>query len=336
MGVGDHALAEGQESKEFPDPILGGGTEGRLVDTDGDGKPNAAAMHSTFASGVLIDADEDSIGDLKPGDPADDAVKSRKIRPQASIITQGRKVWARYDVDNDGKFDLALVADNTDDPALLVATSAWKLGARDPTPHPDEIGRKIMRPGLLHSPRSTFSAFRLAGSDIAADEGMGSLPDPIILAERGSTIIPIKTKGLPDGTTLESTRGNTFVYLVDANHHTKLPVLAKDPDIVKLVHDGKFDAQIAIVGSYNRGYTESQWVYYDTDNDGKFDLVLYAPDATKDPTGAYRVDKDGKLALDDTALKGKQIRYSVYKDKLLGAKVKQVVQKVFAKSQVEE
>ena len=332
--VSDITLAEGKTSNELPDPVLGGGNTGHVIDTKGDGKPDTALVRGTFSSGVLIDIDDTSISSLKSGDPVDDVLKTKQLHPKVSIITQGRRVVARYDLDNDGRFDIALVDDEAGNGAPLVATSAWKLGAGDPTPLPDQIGRRILRPGLMAAMRSGPSAFHMAGGDVAKDEGMGSLPDPTELA--WGSVHPRVVKGVPDDTVVDADHSWTSVVLVDVDHDTKLPLKPKDSDVERAVHEGKFDAEIALIRQLRPTGVASDWIYYDTDNDGKFDLVLFAPEVGKDPSLAYRVGADGKLAVDNDAVKGKPFRYSVFKDKLLAGKAKQILPKVFGTGSVEE
>src|SRR6185295_1773829 len=100
----ERTQAAASKAMSLPDPILGGGTQGRLLDSDGDGKPDLAVMRGPFSRAMLIDADEDSLGKLKSGDAADEIVKSKKIDAEVSIVIQGSSVWVTYDTDNDGKF----------------------------------------------------------------------------------------------------------------------------------------------------------------------------------------------------------------------------------------
>ena len=58
-------------------------------------------VRGAFSRGVLIDADEDSLGSLKAGDAADELLKAKKVDAEISVIVQGNTVWAIYDTDND-------------------------------------------------------------------------------------------------------------------------------------------------------------------------------------------------------------------------------------------
>jgi S1-C subfamily serine protease len=309
----------------LPDAALGAGTSGRLVDTDGNGKPDLVFVRGTFSRGLLIDADEDSLGAFKSGDSADELLKAKKVDAEISVIVQGSTVWAIYDTDNDAKFDLALMTTNGTDPSWLYATSAWKLGGPgEMTPAPEQLGRKLLRPGLVSLPRAT-TALRGSGYDIATDEGMGSLPDP--LSPRGNYHFR-DIKGFPKGTVIEADSLTASAMLVDLDRDTKLPANA-DPE--KVVNDGKFDAEVAII---HRG--GSDWIFYDTDGDNKFDLVLFVPSSGQEPTQAYR-RKSTALEADPKSIAGRPYRHkSVFKDKAMAAKWKNLAGKLFKATSIEE
>ncbi len=313
----------------FPDPVLGGGSTGRVADSDRNGKGDMVFVRGAFSRGILIDADEDSLGSVKIGDAADELLKAKKVDPEMSVIVQGGTVWAMYDTNNDNKFDLALMTTSGGDESALFATNAWKIGAPgEMTPAPEFVGRKLLRPGLIGLPRIA-TALKASGYDFAADEGLGSLPDPI----SGRPHFRFReVKGLPKNSVIEG----SYATLIDVDHDTKLdknPKLAAATDPDKLVRDGKFDAEVAIV---HRG--SADWIYYDTDADGAFDLVLFVPVAGEDPTQAFRIAKGATaLELDPTSVAGKPLRHkTVFKDKKMGPKWKAIATKLFKPSIIED
>lgn len=326
------ALMAASRKITVPDPALGAGTQGRLVDTDRNGKPDLVFVRGTFTRGLLIDADEDSLGAFKTGDAADDLLKAKKIDAEIAVIAQGHTMWAIYDTNNDSKFDLALMTASGTDGSWLYTTHAWKLGAGGAmTPAPDQLGRKLLRPGLVSLPRAG-SAFRGSRYDVAADEELGSLPDP--LTPKGNFHFR-DVKGFPKGTVIEAQSLRATTILIDLDRDTLLGPKA-DPE--KIVNSGKFDAEVAVV---SRGGAE--WVYYDTDGDKKFDLVLFVPAQARIPSQAYRLVKSasakGGMALqaDSTAVPGRPIRHkSIFKKKALAAKWKRVASTLFKSESVEE
>ena len=326
------ALAAATSTFKLPDPALGAGTKGRLVDSDGNGKPDMVLVRGTFSHGLLIDADEDSIGSSKPGESADDLLKQRKVDAEISVIVQGSTVWAMYDTDNDSKFDLALMTTDATDESWLFATHAWRLGAGgEMTPAPEQLGRKLLRPGLVPFPRAV-NALRASNYDFAADEGPGTLPDP--RAPRGHFHFR-DLKGFQKGTVVEAQSPSSSYVLVDLDRDIKLP---PNPDPEKVVNDPKFHAEVAIV---HRG--GSDWIYYDTDGDNKFDVVLFVATPGQDPTQAFRLVKSATakggmtLEADPKLIPGRPLRHkSIFKDKAMSAKWKAVAGKIFKPSIIEE
>jgi hypothetical protein len=103
--------------------------------------------------------------------------------------------------------------------------------------------------------------------------------------------------------------------------------------------DAKFHPTIALV---SRG--ELSWVYYDTDGDGLFDLVLFSTKGGSDPVQAYRIKRPGpkesgavKVEADAGAVAGRLYRHqSVFKDKALAARWKTLASQLFSRTSVEE
>lgn len=348
--VSDKTLATASGAMTIPDPLLGAGTQGRLVDTDFNGSPDAAFMRGTFSGGILIDADEDSLGSLEPNSPADEVVKAKKVDAEAVIISQADNVWALYDTNDDAKFDLALATSSGSEPTSLWVTGAWRLGpSNEMTAAPDQLGRKLLRPSLVGKPRLA-SAMRLLRADLAEDEGLGSLPNP----RAGTRFRVREVSGAPKGPmVVESSSYPWRITLVDVDGDTKLPSSSNTPttlpwakpktpakptpaalvDFQQVVAEGKFDAEIAVVHDFP---SLLDWIFYDTDLDGVFDRVLFVPDATQ-PTSAYRRASSGsELVYDESAVAGPPIRYKNFNDPALGKKWKELASKMFDASLIEE
>jgi S1-C subfamily serine protease len=350
------AIAAASRVEALPDPLLGAGSKGRLTDTDSNGKPDTVFVKSAFAHGFLLDPSEKSIGALKVEDAADDVLKAKKVDAEVSLVVQGNSAWAFYDVDHDSKLDLALVSENASEDALY-ATRAWRVGADGAlSPAPEHIGRALLRPGLIASPRA-LDSLRYAHSafsyNYAADEGAGTLPNP--REARGHTMFG-DVKGFPKGTVIYSSSGAWTTRWFDLNAKplpAKAPPPAKKPGAGTssssagtltdtalasgIAADPKFRPQVALV---NRG--DWTWAYYDTDGDGQFDLALFSPKSGQDPVQAFRLkaDKEGgavKLERDASAVQGRLIRHSsVFKDKVLAAKWKKLASEIFRASSIED
>ncbi len=306
-------------STAIPDPVLGVGTTGRVIDSDGNGKGDLAVARGAFSRGILVDADEDTLASLKTGDSADELLKAKKIDAEVSIIIDGNAVWAIYDTDNDSKFDLALMTNNAMDATSLSATSAWHVaGGKEMTPAPEFLGRKILRPGLMPTFPRVATALNVVFTDVATDEGMGSLPDPRLSPK--AVFHPRDLgKGFPAGTIIEAQTSSSSSMIIDVDH------------------DPKSDAEVAIL-HHSGPDGGSDWIYYDTDNDGKFDLVLYAAASGQEPTQAYRLVKGSdKLVVDSAAVAGRPFRTkSVFKDHAMASKWKAIAGTTFTASSIEQ
>jgi S1-C subfamily serine protease len=337
------ALAAAATSMALPDPLLGAGSKGRLVDADGNGRPDTVFVRSAFAHGMLLDTNERSIGGMKVGDPADDAVKAKKVEAQLALVVQGDSAWAFYDTDNDSKFDLALMAEGKTGNGLY-ATRAWHLGADGAlSPAPEQLGRKLLRAGLLSSPRALSSlqaARRQLDYTYALDEGASALPDPLT---KGYSVRYREVKGFPKGTVFTSTGdasggegGSATTTWFDLKRRVPVP---DKTSIEKVVGDAKFQPTVSVI---TRG--DWTWVYYDTDGDGLFDLVLFASKTGQDPVQAYRLKHPPakekgmvSITVDPAAVHGRLIRHkSVFKDKALAARWNTLAAQIFRSTSIEE
>ncbi len=312
-----------------PDAVTGSGTQARAYDSDGDGHPDCMATRSSFSFGVVIDADQNSLGELKNGSAVPDLGKT-KIDAEVSVVFGLTSTWASYDIDNDGKFDLALEDASARGDALF-ATSAYHVA--DMSPAPDQLGRRLFRASLVPSMPRVATAFRLFKLDYARDEGIESFPD-LVPPKAEVEVVHAATKDIVDGMVVTAWAGAWTTTFVDVDHSTKLKKPATDEDVERALADNKFDAEVAVV---RRGNADggSAWVFYDTDNDGKLDLVLYSA-TEREVTQAYRV-KGSTVTVDPTFATGRPLRTKgIFKNKAIAAKWKTIAKTVFKASSIEE
>lgn len=325
MSIG--SLLASQEP-QVPDAIWGGGRKGALRDADGDGRPDTVRLSSTFSDGFLIDADQDTLGALQTGDNIQTLINQRAVDAELSIISQGQSLWAMYDTNNDNKFDLALFSPPTDTWGL--AMGAWRIedGGKT-TPDAAFVGRKLIRPGLVGqgvSSRLYTVASRLPYAT-ASDEGAGSLPNPYMVGSGYE--IRDDIKAFPK-TMVQSASPGSSVVLIDIDK-SSLRALKADANLDVVVRSGGVKADMAHV--HHRGF---EWVFYDTDQDGKFDLFL----VTNKPLSgkserAFRLNASNQLELDNALSNGPLIRSSVFTNKQTGAQVKKLAKEVFSERAVE-
>lgn len=319
------SLLKAQEPT-VPDAIWGGGRKGQLRDVDADGKPDTVRLSSTFSDGFLVDADQDSLGSLSTGDSVQALINQRGIDAELSIVSQGQSLWALYDTNNDSKFDLALFSPPSDSWGL--AMGAWRLVDGKPSPDPQHIGRRLVRPGLVEGAAGTklFGLTARLPYPAASNEGLGSLPDPYAVG-RGFEIREVK--GFQNAV-VQSAQSLTSIVLIDIDK-SSTKALKSNADIDRMVKSGGFKADVAHV--HHRGF---EWMFYDTDQDDKFDLVLLtsAPRNGKSER-ALRLNSAGKLELDAGAGDGPLVRHSVFAKKDTGAQFKKLAKELFAERAIE-
>ena len=293
------------------DMFTGTGAHGRFYDSDADGVSDLAWMQGVFTRAFLIDADQNSLENHKPGTSADDVVTRREIDPEVTLVVGPTSAWTLYDLDNDGRPDLSLETSIVSDANALFVTHAMHLP--DLSPAREHLGRRLLRPMLLPTLPRVGAAFRLIKIESATNEGLGSLPN---LMPPKADVIVVATAGVPEGTVALASSGAWSTTFFDLDRpKTRNPVTSED--IGRSLAEATYDAEIAIV---QRTVNEEvfTWAYYDTDNDGKFDWILYAQGG-HEVTQAYRV-RNGALEV-DAAVHGRVLRTNgVFRDRALGRK----------------
>lgn len=307
----------------LPDPVAGGGKKGKLIDFDKDGRPDGVMLSSSFSSGLLFDADEDTLGALRLDADPQKLINDRAIKAELSIVDQGSSRWAFYDTNKDGAFDLALVAKPD---SLGIATEAWRLAAGGgKTAAPEFVGRKLIRPGLLSAAEAGRARSLSRAYPVATDEGLGSVPSPWTMGYAGYFL---EVKGWPK--TVAATEASSGrAILIDVDRSTKL-----DPktDVGTAIRGQTFDAELAEVTAGGMS-----WAFYDTDDDGKFDVVFFAKSSkSTKPDRAFRVGADGKLVSDEALTKGRWIRPALFTKKPIEAALKRLSKELFRAEFVEE
>jgi hypothetical protein len=108
------------------------------------------------------------------------------------------------------------------------------------------------------------------------------------------------------------------IWVFDADNNTKTGTAKANA----LIQEKKFDAEVASIRDLNANLV---WVYYDTDHDGTFDLVLYSSSPERGTAEkAFRIEGD-KVRLDSELAGSKLYRSSsVLKDKVAAAGFKKL------------
>lgn len=279
------------ENLTVPDPFAGS-MQNASASSFGMGKAEdkPIAVHAFGPSGdmMLIDTRSPALAALKSGDDARTLVEKRQLQPEFVSVGRPNGRWTMYDSDGDGKLDVALFAKNPSDKDEMFGrmaqftTDAFDLRAGGGKKLPEYVGRSIMRPSLLKGDKARKAAQTMGmGSN---DEGRGSFPKPMQAMVR----VPWAFGELAGVSrrTLERLDKGAAVAMVDLDGDTKdLATKAADD----LVRQQQYDWEAAF---YRVG--KLVWAFYDTDNDGAYDVVLFSRDAKKGSVdAAYTLNKSG-------------------------------------------
>jgi S1-C subfamily serine protease len=264
---------------DLPDPYAHRGPS-ELADLDGDGRPDLLAWQDDDRSALVLDAEQRGLGTLEVGRTRA-KLGAAQAKGAFALVRAGGQLWAYYDRDGDGAFDLAL--ELGDGFVATRAVAADGAGAF--------VGQLGLRPGLL---RLSAAGRRRLDALLAT----AKLPAwAIASGESGLAPLP-----LPYGPawTLGRKLGDGAV--------AGIQVAREGASAILMDFDGAFGAakEAALAAGLKRGTLPAsfafvqigtmEWVYYDRDGDGAFDLVLFTADASKGRADvAYAVDEDGSL-----------------------------------------
>jgi hypothetical protein len=301
------------------DPRLGGGKPFNLVDLDSDGKPDAVATKGQYSQGLLIDMRSGSLGGLALGAAAAKDLSLDKVKIDVSIVA----------TKSDTTINIA--RDTADALTVRVHVPTWPLGAvtrAETMSAPgqweriaDSGGRKPLRAPFFGAPSAFWLRLRglsLPHAAIADDEGIGSFPSPF---DDVQDVTASSDKGYEKK--IVKIQGETAAaILIDVDGHS----MAGRKDKLSLEEvTGKRQLAPHFVFLTRDNHA---WTFYDTDNDGKLDVVLYAakPDSGSASVG-YRIDKSNVATVDPALANAKLVEWSLFKGRgaKIGAQFKQLL-----------
>ncbi len=288
-------VAEGPEGDpRLPNPLQALGGDVRLVDVDGDGRHDLVREQTAFHRRVLIDLDGDASfakdeakRDGKAGSAsASDSEPEPVVDIELVIIRQGARAWVYYDRENLRRFDLVLHSTNS---SAGVAHDGWARGPEGAlTPLPEHAGRRLIRPDLFVEPALRSRVAELVTADdlepqaVATDDGLGSLPG-LTLSDSAQIVVPDyeERREWKNSIARVTDRGRDLT-IIDLDGDSLGPEI-ESHEAALAIRAGKFDAEFVWMRHSGR-----DWTFYDTDDDGRFDLVLYGGDPSGlQPTHAF-------------------------------------------------
>ncbi len=318
-------------SKTLPKPIAAAG-KADFRDLNRDGHKDAIDLSTAFTKRLLIDVDQNSIPKFKGKLDMSDPAQRKKLDVEVAIISQSTHMWVFYDTDDDGNFDLVLHSPGS---RLYVAAEAWDVKGGGKKTVPEHIGRKLMRPAIFKQPTHSQALKSMVGRGLlrimsAKDDGISSFPDPI-KDHRGAGYELAGLKSAPRAVVTVVGRGSEgFLIDLDTNSLGFKPI--KKIKIRKVIKEDKFETEFAY---FQRNGIA--WTYYDTNNDGKYDVVFVAlkPSSGK-ATSGFRIDKTGKTTLDPKLANKPLVQHSLFKNFMLRGRMKKLAKDLFAANMVEK
>lgn len=279
-----------------PDPWLEGGGDMSLEDADLDGKVDVLLLQGrkpcafcpVQSTAVFIDADQNSFDERPIPKDLNALYEARGFDAEAVYLQIEKDVFVWYDTDDDGTFDRLLYDEGT----TGLVSSGYAIGKDGSLDRREDLSRtKPFQAGLFTSDglderfaRITHAAFPARYTD--APEPMAStLPDPI--GRAGHSIAgDLDEDGTLDA--VQTTNPFSKRLLIDTDQTTIAPL----GPIFELseVDRTKIDPEIAVVSQ-----STHMWIFYDRDDDGRFDLVLHTPGTrVYAATDAWTIDAGGK------------------------------------------
>ncbi len=323
----------GEVAESLPSPLLGGGREVAIEDMDGDGRTDTLVTHSVYSHGFVFDVDQSSLGEVNKTDAAQALLERKAVDAEATMVAQGPRLWVYYDRNDDGTFDFLTYTSRVGTGVALEAYRLGEDGRKEPAP--EHVGRKMVRPRLLENAALAAKLGRVAGRALPAtttaiaDDGIDSFPDPLRHGgvyftygdtSRWSTSFGIKTGW--DKAVIVAAGMTSSALVVDVNKDS--PAAGK-LSAEEVVTGGKFKPEFAFL--HRDG---AEWTYYDTDQDGRWDLVLFTSQASSGVAErAYRIDASGAVTMDPSLAGGKMVRHSVFAKKPTANQWKKLASELF-------
>ncbi|UQA60719.1 S1 family peptidase [Polyangium aurulentum] len=274
----------------LPDPWFDGGSEGTIEDADLDGRFDVLRTEGRDGLARFYDLDQNSYGSGKRPEIGEVFAK-RAFDAEVVYLASGADTYVWYDTDNDNYFDVMLF----DEGSTGRVSRGYRIGAdkrmaRDksiatggPLVQPDKIKDDGLRQTLGRLGSVTLGQGLV---DLRGPLEQG-LPDPILGGGREVEVADLDGDGQND--TLETSAVYSHGYVFDIDQSSLAEVVKGDQGRSLLEKKG-VDAEVSVIGQ-----GPSTWVWYDRNDDGKFDFVTHASRSLAGVAlEAFRVGEDGR------------------------------------------
>jgi S1-C subfamily serine protease len=255
-----------------PDPWCEGGTEATAEDIDGDGKKETVKLEARFGGyqgeqATFIDLDEDEGKALR--------TEERPFAADVILLRKHGELFAWYDTDNDGRFDV-LVRDKEADGTVDIG---WRIDAaghytRDPSLEKRKtIDIALVKDASLH-PRLAAVADGLGWEKISSDATMAvanavSVPDPFSGGVENA--FAASPEGPHEKPCMVYTNGPVGQATFVDTRSDPLSRLKSGDNARSLIEKREIKPQFVTLNRPN-----GRWALYDSTDDGKLDVALFA------------------------------------------------------------
>lgn len=278
-----------------PDPWKEGGGDASYEDVDLDGRVDALVLEGRRACSfcprqslaVFFDVDQDTFKGTTSLPPLSETYEKKKFDAELVYLQVERDTFLWYDTDNDGKLDL-LVHDTGSTGRSAAAYQIKKDGDFEKD---GALGTgRDVRSALLKDTALQARLQRIANAAFpqhyveAGSSSNDSLPDPLGKTGKAS-LSDLDYDGQTESVRVDSAFSYRLLLDVDRSSIGSLPQSFN----LATTSSSKIDAEVAVVSQASH-----MWIWYDTDDDGRFDLVLHSPTARQYVAAdAWRVDASG-------------------------------------------
>ena len=310
-----------------PDPWTEGGTLARLGDADMDARVDVLALYQMKRAGLfstrkptcyMLDLDQDSFAGAEELPAVREVIKDRAFDAEMVFLEAAGQLYAWFDRDNDGKHDALLVA-QASRPSRVEGYSVDHRGIikRDASLDGEHLVRASLFTDAALAQRLRAVGQQVFNRFLMADHGGGALPppDPVKGAGHEGRLLDVTGDGKADAVAAEGLFSSGHLLDLDQD---SLGAFKAGEAAGDLLSAGKVDAEFSFV---TRG--RQAWAWYDTDNDGRFDLVLGTASAPMDfADSAWRVDAAGKREAAPGHLGQAMVRPGLFKDATLAVRLR--------------
>ena len=313
-----------------PDPWKDGGGDASYEDVDLDGRVDALVLEGRRACSfcprqsvaVFFDIDQDTYRGTTTLPPLTETYEKRKFDAELVYLQVESDTFVWYDTDNDGTFDFLV----HDPKSTGRAAGAFRI-KKDGDYEKDagfgngrDVSASLLKDSALQTrmQRMATAAFPKHYVE-AASAANDTLPEPV--GRTGKAVLSdLDGDGVTESVRVDSAFSYRLLVDVDRSSVGSLP-----KSFNLSTHGAQIDAELAVVSQGSH-----MWFWYDTDDDGRFDLVLHSPEprlyVAKD---AWRVDASGNKTAAPEHVGRKLVRADLLSSTSQSAQLKTLATKGF-------